>query len=173
MNSFYLSSVIALTLTTFLAFFVLFKGKYTKINQVFFFFLLTLSAGIFGDIFYFTPLVDYFSAKSILRFVYIITPFAASTLLHFIFLFTNKKPFKHFILVLYLISFVLSLFNLLLPSFFFSSVKVLSPLGVQTTVNTGFYLFILYIILAVVVSFGLVIYCLNNSYGRLKEQMKY
>ncbi len=173
MSSFYFTSLTAIFLTTIIAFFVLFKGVKTRINQVFFFFLISLSVGIFGDIFYYTSLVNSFSPKDILRCIYIITPFCASTLLHFISLFTQIRPFRYLIEVCYFISICLSFFNIGLSKFFFQDVLV-SDLGViNTSVNLGFYFFVFYIIAAVLVSFFLVIKCLLSSRGRLKEQMKY
>ena len=173
MSSFYFTSLTAIFLTTIIAFFVLFKGVKTRINQVFFFFLITLSVGIFGDIFYFTPLVNFFSPKDVLRCIYIITPFSAPTLLHFIFLFTQIRPFRYLIEFCYIISGCLCVFNIGIPTFFFQDVFV-SNLGViNTSVNIGFDCFVIFIIAAVLGSFFLVIRCLLNSNGRLKEQMKY
>lgn len=173
MSSFYFTSLTAIFLTTLIAFFVLFKGVKTRINQVFFFFLITLSVGIFGDIFYFTPLVNFFNPKEILRSVYVIAPFSASSALHFMFLFTQTRPFKYLIPIIYGVSFSLSGFNVIDSSFFFKEIFIVSEGVLESVVSPGFYIFSLFNLVAVIATFLFVIRRLRLSKGQLKEQMKY
>ena len=173
MSSFYFTSLTAIFLTTIIAFFVLFKGVKSRINQVFFFFLLTLSVGIFGDVFYYSHLINIFDPKDILRCVYLVTPFSGSTLIHFILLFTQTRAHSFVIYFCYGVSVILSVCNALVPMFFFQSVVLNSQRELSMVVNFGFHIFVVSIIAAVLGSFVLVIRCLLKSKGRLKEQMKY
>jgi signal transduction histidine kinase len=172
-DSFYLSSLVAFVISTWLASFIFIKGKRSLINRVFAGFLLTLSAGIFGDYFYYTPVVNNIAPRELLRAAYVITPFSASTLLHFIFLFTKTKPPKGIVPLLYTGSILLMVLNLAIPAFYFQSATVKTLGELSTTTTLAYHVFSSYNLMAVLLSFVFVIRRRRKSRGKLRAQMNY
>ena len=170
---FFISSLIAFILIFPLGIFVFSQGTKKSINIVYALFLLSLAFGIFGDFFYFTKLPSYFSILTLLQTSYIGAVFAPCLLIHFIFLFTKTKLYKATTFFLYSISFLLLSINISYPVLFFKKyhLDLTGKLFLITGIAAD--LFYAYIMVAVVLSFSLVLYRLFYSPEHEKLKMKY
>ena len=173
MDSYFLTSVIAFLLTIPMAVMVYINGPKKLLNRVYTLFLLSLSFWVFGDFFYYTPIIDFQEPKVWVQLAHIGAVLAPTFLMHFIFIFTESKVSKPLIYGLYLFSFVLEYFNLSGSPLFLKSV-VVEKLG-EITIDVGgmYAAFLLYTVAVLFIGFAFVYIKYRKSDGAIKQQMKY
>jgi len=173
MNAFLLSSLFALFFSIGLSFFVFFQNSKSVDHQLFSLFLLTLGFWIFGDIFFLTPLVDYYSPF----FWYKLSHFGAivcpSFYFHFIAHFTQTRLSPFFIYLSYAVAAFFVFCNYVNYEFFKTVTYLPGDATLNFSVGWVYFMFLAFAILSAISGFVFAIRRFFKSKGHLKEQMRY
>jgi serine phosphatase RsbU (regulator of sigma subunit) len=173
LNSFFVSSVVALFLTLALCLFVLIQKPKKRLHLVYGSFLFALSFWIFGDIFYFTDLPLMAPASLWVTVANLGALFCPPLWLHFIFLLVQiEAPFLVY-LFLYGISGFLQYLNITSSPLLFRSIEFLGTGNLKIVTGTAYLIFIVYLFAALIIGFGIALYYLRRSRGVLRMQLQY
>jgi len=151
--------------------FLFLRGKRTAVSTVFALFVLSNAWAIFGDFFYYTDLVKFFSLATHIKFAYIGGVFSPALLFHFVIEFTQSRRGKKFILFPYCISGVFLFLELFSKDFFHSVILKNSKLIVTT--GLFYNIFVIYTLgsLLFAIFFGVSKYFFAEA--QLKKRLQY
>ncbi|MFC1571299.1 histidine kinase N-terminal 7TM domain-containing protein [Candidatus Margulisiibacteriota bacterium] len=173
MSLLFITSVLSIIFNVSIGVFVFLKNRRSITNIVFSLFILGIALWIFGDIFYFTGLINIASPVFWVRLAHIGAVFTPALFVHFIYAFTQYKFSRKFLFSLYLGSFGLLLINIFTP-YFIAAVEY-NPALREINVSAGpFYaVFLLMIVVLLFHSYGVLIRRFRESQGHLTEQIRY